>query len=185
MSSILACDVGSFKGNPEDCNSYYECIGNDWQLMHCAEGLEWNQEANVCDYPENAHCQETTETTTENTETTTDTTPSSTTDSTTTTDTTPSSTTDSTTITDTTATTTDSTSTVCSSSTTVATIDCKCPPKDDPEHDVLCKNPVDCSTFYKCFEGEPRLIKCPPEQEWAEEYHRCDWPEVANCHQIC
>ncbi|XP_049807854.1 uncharacterized protein LOC126251462 isoform X5 [Schistocerca nitens] len=43
--------------NPEDCSSFYKC-GLDGKpvLIPCPAGLEWNDEADACDYPESAGC---------------------------------------------------------------------------------------------------------------------------------
>ncbi|XP_047000761.1 chondroitin proteoglycan-2-like [Schistocerca americana] len=43
--------------NPNDCSSFYKCDENGaaW-LIPCPDGLEYNAELRVCDYPESAGC---------------------------------------------------------------------------------------------------------------------------------
>lgn len=161
-----ACTLGDFKSDPEDCSCFYECIGQDWIKLKCSPGLMWNDKIKNCDYPENVDC-DTTGSTTEGT------TPATTKPTETTTGTTEVAS----------STTEVVTSTTESGSTTEGSNDCNCPAEDDPEHDILCSNPSDCGSFYKCFQGKPSLIKCPPGQEWAQELERCDWPSIANCHE--
>ncbi|XP_049862526.1 chondroitin proteoglycan 2-like isoform X5 [Schistocerca gregaria] len=43
--------------NPEDCSSFYKCgLDGEPVLIPCPAGLEWNDEADACDYPESAGC---------------------------------------------------------------------------------------------------------------------------------
>ncbi|XP_060822424.1 peritrophin-1-like isoform X3 [Bombus pascuorum] len=43
--------------NPDDCSSYYSCIRDTPVLMQCNEGLEFNPQLRVCDWPKkNATC---------------------------------------------------------------------------------------------------------------------------------
>lgn len=42
--------------NPKDCGSYYVCVGLDPVLMKCSDGLEFNPELEVCDWPQSANC---------------------------------------------------------------------------------------------------------------------------------
>lgn len=47
--------------NPYDCSSYVVCDPNSWGfgfLQYCPDGLEFNPELSVCDYPENFDCVE-------------------------------------------------------------------------------------------------------------------------------
>ncbi|XP_033178854.1 peritrophin-1 isoform X3 [Bombus impatiens] len=49
-------DVALFP-NPDDCSTYYSCIRETPVLMQCNEGLEFNPELRVCDWPKkNASC---------------------------------------------------------------------------------------------------------------------------------
>ncbi|XP_068974765.1 peritrophin-1-like [Bombus flavifrons] len=49
-------DVALFP-NPDDCSTYYSCIRDIPVLMQCNEGLEFNPELRVCDWPKkNASC---------------------------------------------------------------------------------------------------------------------------------
>lgn len=43
--------------NSEDCGSYYSCNEGKAWLLNCSEGLHFNPELNVCDWPENVNCQ--------------------------------------------------------------------------------------------------------------------------------
>ncbi|XP_071440536.1 chondroitin proteoglycan 2-like [Hetaerina americana] len=42
--------------NPKDCLTYYACDHGILTLMRCPEGLHYNRELKVCDYPWNADC---------------------------------------------------------------------------------------------------------------------------------
>ena len=42
--------------NPEDCSSFFSCSNGVPILMHCPDGLEFNSEVDVCDWPQNAGC---------------------------------------------------------------------------------------------------------------------------------
>lgn len=43
--------------NPEDCGSYYICDWGTPVYMPCPEGLHFNAELQVCDWPGNAGCE--------------------------------------------------------------------------------------------------------------------------------
>ncbi|XP_076751504.1 peritrophin-1 [Xylocopa sonorina] len=43
--------------NPDDCGSYYSCNEGKAWLLNCSEGLHFNPELNVCDWPENVNCE--------------------------------------------------------------------------------------------------------------------------------
>lgn len=144
FASVNACEEGVLSGNPADCSTYFQCANGNQVMHHCSPGLEWNESAKNCDWPENANCKATSqqppiETTEQPSQTTQE--PSGTTESNV----------------------------------------CTCPAEDDPAHDVLCKDPEDCKNFYKCYQGKPALMHCPPGQEWANDLKRCDWPSIAKC----
>ncbi|XP_017761872.1 PREDICTED: peritrophin-1-like [Eufriesea mexicana] len=42
--------------NPHNCSTYYSCNGGIPFLMQCNEGLLYNEDLRVCDYPENVKC---------------------------------------------------------------------------------------------------------------------------------
>lgn len=154
------CQTGDLKGDPTDCGSFFECVEGKWVKIECGQGLEWNEQAKVCDWPASANCKETSDAPTDAP----------------------------TTIPPTEGPTAAPTEAPTDAPTEAPTgtpgpSECNCPAEDDPQHDVLCSNPNDCSSFYKCFEGHPSLIQCPPGQEWANSLERCDWPEIANCHE--
>ena len=39
-----------------DCSKYYVCVQSEAIEMDCPEGLWFNNELNVCDFPENVAC---------------------------------------------------------------------------------------------------------------------------------
>ena len=47
----------SFLPSPVDCSKFYVCTHNGPFEMNCPEGLWFNTELNVCDYPENVVCE--------------------------------------------------------------------------------------------------------------------------------
>ena len=47
----------SFLPSPVDCSKFYVCTHNGPFEMSCPEGLWFNTELNVCDYPENVVCE--------------------------------------------------------------------------------------------------------------------------------
>ncbi|XP_055372239.1 probable chitinase 10 [Condylostylus longicornis] len=52
------CDGNTFVPYPGDCNQYLICNWNRLEAASCSPGLHWNQNAQVCDWPKNAHCSE-------------------------------------------------------------------------------------------------------------------------------
>ncbi|XP_017761873.1 PREDICTED: cell wall protein 1-like [Eufriesea mexicana] len=44
--------------NPSDCSTFYVCANGQAHLMTCSEGLHFNSELRVCDWPERANCEE-------------------------------------------------------------------------------------------------------------------------------
>lgn len=74
------CESGSYAQLPSDCTRYLHCLFGKFEEFACSAGLHWNQDKQICDWPNNAKCKRkmspsTTSTTT--TTTTTTTTPSS------------------------------------------------------------------------------------------------------------
>merc|ERR1711902_117737 len=53
-----------FAPHPYDCNLYYECVGITPVLMSCPGDLEFDNQLNVCNWPEIANCHPKTTTTT-------------------------------------------------------------------------------------------------------------------------
>ncbi|KAF5303798.1 hypothetical protein FQR65_LT08134 [Abscondita terminalis] len=52
------CKTGSFSAVSGDCTQYLICLWNKYEVFHCSEGLHWNNERKICDWPENAECLE-------------------------------------------------------------------------------------------------------------------------------
>uniref|UniRef100_A0A6M2DWS2 Putative peritrophic membrane protein 4 holotrichia oblita n=1 Tax=Xenopsylla cheopis TaxID=163159 RepID=A0A6M2DWS2_XENCH len=44
--------------NPDDCNSYYQCLNGSPVLLSCPNGLQWNDDVKLCDYPLSEGCKE-------------------------------------------------------------------------------------------------------------------------------
>jgi len=49
-------DEISFVPSPVDCSKYYVCVQSDPVEMNCPEGLWFDRELNVCDFPMNVDC---------------------------------------------------------------------------------------------------------------------------------
>ncbi|KAK9877557.1 hypothetical protein WA026_018663, partial [Henosepilachna vigintioctopunctata] len=46
------CDVvGKLKGDEQDCQKFYQCTHTGWAPMKCEDGLFFNEEISVCDWP--------------------------------------------------------------------------------------------------------------------------------------
>ena len=42
--------------NPADCSTFFSCSNGVPILMHCPDGLHFNPELDVCDWPQNVGC---------------------------------------------------------------------------------------------------------------------------------
>lgn len=42
--------------HPENCGSYLFCIHGEEKVHKCPEGLHYNREQKICDWPANAKC---------------------------------------------------------------------------------------------------------------------------------
>ena len=49
-------DEISFVPSPVDCSKYYVCVHSEPVEMNCPEGLWFDRELNVCDFPANVNC---------------------------------------------------------------------------------------------------------------------------------
>ena len=49
-------DEISFVPSPVDCSKYYVCVESEPIEMSCPEGLWFDRELNVCDFPMNVDC---------------------------------------------------------------------------------------------------------------------------------
>uniref|UniRef100_A0A0K8W386 Peritrophin-1 n=1 Tax=Bactrocera latifrons TaxID=174628 RepID=A0A0K8W386_BACLA len=58
LSEMLCSDVsnGAIVPNPRDCNSYFIC-GNVPMISYCDQGLHFDADNKVCNWPESANCQ--------------------------------------------------------------------------------------------------------------------------------
>ena len=43
--------------NPDTCFGYISCSGGILYEMPCSDGLMFNEDKNICDYPENTECE--------------------------------------------------------------------------------------------------------------------------------
>ena len=59
QNSILTktggCAEGTYKPH-NDCSNYYFCVHGKWTSYTCPNGLHWNRDSNVCDFPDNVDC---------------------------------------------------------------------------------------------------------------------------------
>lgn len=59
-----ACQSGTYKNHPENCENYLVCVRDQWVVQYCPSGLYWNNEHRHCDWPNNVRCDEQKSTTT-------------------------------------------------------------------------------------------------------------------------
>lgn len=52
------CEGADYVPYPGSCQDYLLCLHGTMQAGSCASGLHWNAQQNICDWPENAHCDE-------------------------------------------------------------------------------------------------------------------------------
>ncbi|GLV44511.1 Chitinase 10 [Carabus blaptoides fortunei] len=50
------CESGSYSPHAEDCSQYMMCLWGKYETFSCANGLNWNNEKQICDWPEAAKC---------------------------------------------------------------------------------------------------------------------------------
>ncbi|KAK9881823.1 hypothetical protein WA026_017335 [Henosepilachna vigintioctopunctata] len=53
-----SCTGNSFAAVRTDCNKYMQCLWGKYEVYHCAPGLHWNNDKQLCDWPDNANCRE-------------------------------------------------------------------------------------------------------------------------------
>ncbi|XP_045475619.1 probable chitinase 10 [Harmonia axyridis] len=51
------CAGNSFAPLKGDCNKYMHCLWGKYEIYDCAPGLHWNNDKQLCDWPDNANCQ--------------------------------------------------------------------------------------------------------------------------------
>nr|CAD7410313.1 unnamed protein product [Timema poppensis] len=59
-----------------------------------------------------------------------------------------------------------------------------CPGLNSPDYTVHIAHPNDCSLFYKCDNGQPRLQECPQGLNFNPVLQVCDWPWSAGCKAV-
>ncbi|CAH4032079.1 unnamed protein product [Pieris brassicae] len=50
------CENGQYAVNPSDCSRYMHCLFGKYEEFACSPGLHWNQDKQICDWPQNAKC---------------------------------------------------------------------------------------------------------------------------------
>ena len=55
--SVDASGHTVFLPNPGDCSTFFLCSNGVPILMHCQDGLHFNAELDVCDWPQDAGCE--------------------------------------------------------------------------------------------------------------------------------
>ncbi|XP_059477880.1 mucin-2-like [Neocloeon triangulifer] len=148
--------------NPGDCGSFCKCDWGTGYYFDCPDGLHFNAQLQVCDWPENAGCQEGSDPIV--------TTPpsgGSTPGGGASTTTTPSS----------------GGSTPGGGNTTPARPICpnvQCP-EINGEFALHLPNPGDCGSFCKCDWGTGYYFDCPDGLHFNAQLQVCDWPQYAGC----
>jgi hypothetical protein len=56
-----------------------------------------------------------------------------------------------------------------------------CPKNEDPTMPTHLSDAVNCSKFYKCDNGVPKVFFCPATLEWNKDLFICDYPENVIC----
>nr|XP_022917656.1 probable chitinase 10 isoform X3 [Onthophagus taurus] len=51
-----SCSGGAFAAYAGDCTKYLICLWGKFEEFQCAEGLYWNDDKKVCDWPDKARC---------------------------------------------------------------------------------------------------------------------------------
>nr|CAD7569641.1 unnamed protein product [Timema californicum] len=52
----VVCGSSQYMANPDDCSSFYECVGGVPVLIPCPIGLHYSKITHICDYPALAQC---------------------------------------------------------------------------------------------------------------------------------
>ena len=160
---------------PKDCTKYYECDG-DWPiLMDCAPPLYFDAELNVCNWPDQVNCDQSSqnfrsrasnESTTADAETTIENTETTKAD-------------------ETTAaaveTTTEAVETTTEAvETTTEAFNVVCPESKDG-FPVFLPYPRDCTKYYECDGDWPILMDCAPPLYFDATLSVCNWPDQVKC----
>lgn len=52
----VACEPGQYLPDTSNCNAFYRCVLGELKKQYCAGGLHWNKDKNICDWPNEANC---------------------------------------------------------------------------------------------------------------------------------
>ncbi|KAG4068812.1 hypothetical protein HA402_002503 [Bradysia odoriphaga] len=58
---------------------------------------------------------------------------------------------------------------------------CSCDQYDNPDRPLLLPDPMNCTTFYKCHNGQPELVDCPTNLYFSLVRQRCEFPYDVDC----
>lgn len=158
------CQPEEHTQHPYSCERFLKCSNGEFIEMFCPDGLHFNPEVSVCDWPANVNC-------TSNSE------PPINWDSTT--DPSWSETTPSIDIT----TSNNTISTPEDPAETTPNFTSSAPPVircSESNESATLPHP-NCEYFYKCANGDAVEIKCNDDLEWNQIEQYCDYPENANC----
>jgi len=150
--------------HPTDCSLYFQCVGNNPTLMSCPDGLYFDSNLNVCNWPQFVNCQNEV---TDNPETTTDAIMT---------------TTEELNVTSTTIIAENETTTTRVNGTFMrsSNFDVVCPESEDG-YSVYVPHPTDCSLYYQCVGNNPTLMSCPDGLYFDSNLNVCNWPQFVDC----
>ncbi|XP_055856188.1 probable chitinase 10 [Episyrphus balteatus] len=176
--------VGSFVRDPYSCDKFYYCGPDETAIVvDCPHEMIFNDEKEICDFPSNYHCVPRIKededggistTTTEKPQITT----SILQETSLVTSSKPKTTLSTVSTEMVTPTTMTTPSTI--STTTLVTIENKCPLKDTKKL-IFLPHPGECQRYYICYHGLPVPQECISELHWNAKTNQCDFPEKAGC----
>ena len=146
--------------HPTDCGLYYQCVGTHPSLLSCPDGLYFDTNLNVCNWPQFVDCQNKE---TDNPETTTHIIMTTTEDL-------------SLNVTFTTIIAENETTTTGVNGTFMRShnFDVVCPESEDG-YSVYVPHPTDCSLYYQCVGKNPSLMSCPDGLYFDSILNVCNW----------
>jgi hypothetical protein len=143
-----------------DCTKFYKCDNGKKVEFDCPDGLHFNKELEVCDWPQDAGCEEVNTPSTASPSPTPSRTPKPTT------------------------TKTPKPSPTPSPKPTRPPGDPECPWPDPLNYTVHLPHETDCTKFYKCDNGKKVEFDCPDGLHFNKELEVCDWPQDAGCEEV-